>query len=654
MKKLPFFLVLMTTFLSSGLLTKVNNDNTLVNNQVVQKRAINTNVLETSFNETTKHDTNVLSPVFINTFIDSLDSLINYSNDESIRPSNVILRLNSDLMIVDENGKLLTNSTYSNGLSFKDAYDTFIKTKMLPVIYFNDANTKDALINFLNNTMCPIDMAVCSSDAELLKEVRSKDNGEAIRGIYDVSKNNLITKEEMVKIANTSYANTIILNDSQASEETIRYLESRFKAVWVINSEFSDLEIARLITDGVYGIVTSNVSEAINVFEYFNDTENKLYNVNRPAFNIAHRGNPITNYTNSLEGFIESYEKGATHIELDIMTTKDNKLVIMHDSELSISTNGRGNVADLTSEEIKQYKITKNANQMVIGDGVEIPFLDDVFKEFKGNGKIIVVEIKDSNVNTVNNLKTYLDEYDMYDQVVCIAFDNAQLVRCKEIIPEVPCATLNNMSESMFNDPSGLGVISLNRNNYSNDFNKGVFNENFDFNLAERGFLGFYWTYSNIAEIYTGINNGVLGITNDYCTTFETLPTKLLSPEDLVLSSIGELDEKTFELNYLQYNGEVSEKTIESKAFITRNNNDGTVSAILYGYFLGPNGSPRYRGTYFTDEVIFKVNSNNNDDTNGDNNLGLILGISIPIGVILIGFGIAIPLILKNKKEKNN
>ena len=69
MKKLPFFLVLMTTFLSSGLLTKVNNDNTLINNQVVQKRAINTNVLETSFNETTKHDTNVLSPVFINTFL---------------------------------------------------------------------------------------------------------------------------------------------------------------------------------------------------------------------------------------------------------------------------------------------------------------------------------------------------------------------------------------------------------------------------------------------------------------------------------------------------------------------------------------------------------------------------------------------------------
>ena len=108
MKKLPFFLVLMTTFLSSGLLTKVNNDNTLINNQVVQKKAINTNVLETSFNETTKHDTNVLSPVFINTFIDSLDSLINYSNDESIRPSNVILRLNSVLMLVDENGKLLS------------------------------------------------------------------------------------------------------------------------------------------------------------------------------------------------------------------------------------------------------------------------------------------------------------------------------------------------------------------------------------------------------------------------------------------------------------------------------------------------------------------------------------------------------------------
>ena len=37
MKKLPFFLVLMTTFLSSGLLTKVNNDNTEFRNRLEKR-----------------------------------------------------------------------------------------------------------------------------------------------------------------------------------------------------------------------------------------------------------------------------------------------------------------------------------------------------------------------------------------------------------------------------------------------------------------------------------------------------------------------------------------------------------------------------------------------------------------------------------------
>ena len=646
MKKIGFLFVLTLSLFSMSLSTKINNYQ--INNNF-SKEAINNGVIEKSFNDTIKPKTNLLSPVFANTFINSLDDLISYNKSETSRPSNIILKINKDLNLIDENNNLLINDLFSSGMSFLYAYNTYIKEKMLPVIYFDNEEAKDSLSNFLDTTLCPIDMALCSNNPSLLKSIRSTNNGSMVRGILDLKDTTNFNKEEAIKLANTSFANTIILSEAQASEEVIRYLESRFKSVWVnTSSDTSDLEIAKLITDGVYGIISPKVKEALNVFTYFENTDNKTTNVNRPSFNIAHRGNPITNYTNSLEGFIESYERGATHIELDVMSTTDNKLVVMHDNSLAVSTNGYGYVSNMSSEEIKQFKITKNANGMEIGGGVNIPFLDDVFKEFKGNNKIIIVEIKDSNPNTVSNLKTYLDEYDMYNQVVIIAFDNNQLIRCKDLIPEVPCATLNNMNNTMFNDITANGVAGLNLNNYGNDFNKGVFNEDFDFDLAERGFLGYYWTYSNISEIYNGLINGVVGITNDYPTTMELFPTKLVVNDELGVTSVDNLLDTTFEANYLMYNGKISEKTLEAKPFIYEENSDGTISAILQGLFLGPSGSPRYRGVYFSDVITIKVGSESGSPQK--TNLGLILGISIPLGVILLGGGIALYFVIKKKK----
>ena len=73
MKKSKFFVVPFLMFLCTGFsLNKLDSTFNLkcVNNSVLKA---NSRVIEKSFNETTKHETNVMSPVFINTFINSLD-----------------------------------------------------------------------------------------------------------------------------------------------------------------------------------------------------------------------------------------------------------------------------------------------------------------------------------------------------------------------------------------------------------------------------------------------------------------------------------------------------------------------------------------------------------------------------------------------------
>ena len=657
MKKSKFFVVPFLMFLCTGFsLNKLDSTFNLksVNNSVLKA---NSRVIEKSFNETTKHETNVMSPVFINTFINSLDELKGYSENEATRPSNILLRINKDIELVNESGESL-------GISFEEAYETYIKEKMLPVIYFDTEEVATALKTYLDETFCPLDMAVCSSDPTLLKQVRNDGNGQKIRGILDYSNNDEAPLVDYVNVANSSWATTVILSQEFATEENIRYIESRFKSVWVNVTDYSDINIVRLVTDGVYGIITENVSEALDTFKVFENTDNAKYNMNRVPFNIGHRGLPYQSYENSMEGYRMAYEVGATHIETDVMITKDKKLVVMHDKELEKATNGAGLVADKTSDELKQLKITKYKNLQGDNEGVPIPFLDDIFKEFKGNGKIIVVEIKDANPETVTVLKEYMDEYDMYDQVVFISFTESQLKLCKQLMPEVPCATLNNYSDSMFTKTTSDGVVNLNMFNFSNDFNRGVFTKEFDFNLAERGFTSFYWTFDQVSSLYTGAQNGISGLTTDHADVLGDFATKIIpiEGETYTFDPYKPIEEQKYNVKYVNYKGEISEDTLEASAIITEENSDGTYSVILQAQFLGPNSVPRYRAVVFSDVVTLEEGSQTPDNPEEptdpvepdepNDNLPLIIGLSVAGGAVVIGGGIGAGIYFFKRKKK--
>lgn len=67
----------------------------------------------------------------------------------------------------------------------------------------------------------------------------------------------------------------------------------------------------------------------------------------------AHRGAMSTHPENTLPAFEEAVRLGAQMIEFDIQLTKDGALVLMHDTTVDRTTNGKGKVADLTLAELK-------------------------------------------------------------------------------------------------------------------------------------------------------------------------------------------------------------------------------------------------------------------------------------------------------------
>lgn len=79
----------------------------------------------------------------------------------------------------------------------------------------------------------------------------------------------------------------------------------------------------------------------------------------------AHRANTNASYIqgipdNSLPNIEKAIELGVDMIEVDVRTTLDGELVLMHNETINETTEGSGKVSELTLAQIKSYKMKKN------------------------------------------------------------------------------------------------------------------------------------------------------------------------------------------------------------------------------------------------------------------------------------------------------
>ena len=62
---------------------------------------------------------------------------------------------------------------------------------------------------------------------------------------------------------------------------------------------------------------------------------------------IAHRGNHTHAPENSLKSISEAIDVGADYVEIDLRSTRDGQLILMHDETVDRMTNLNGKVKDL-------------------------------------------------------------------------------------------------------------------------------------------------------------------------------------------------------------------------------------------------------------------------------------------------------------------
>jgi glycerophosphoryl diester phosphodiesterase len=112
---------------------------------------------------------------------------------------------------------------------------------------------------------------------------------------------------------------------------------------------------------------------------------------------FGHRGIQEEHQENTLAGFQRAAELGLDGVELDVVLTKDRRLVVFHDRDTKRLTGTPGTITAMTWPEIQQLTIKRelNVGNKVIDYGREakIALLADVLEEI--GGKLLVdIEIK--------------------------------------------------------------------------------------------------------------------------------------------------------------------------------------------------------------------------------------------------------------------
>ena len=166
------------------------------------------------------------------------------------------------------------------------------------------------------------------------------------------------------------------------------------------------------------------------------------YLSNNPnVLNIAHRGGLGLSPENTIISFQRAIKEGADILELDIRSTSDSILVLLHDKTVDRTTNGKGRISELTLKEAKRlnagYRWTEN-------DSLSFPFRTlnikiPTFNEFLTNFKDynLNIEIKQHHDFIAKKLCESIKENQIQDNVVIGSFNDEVLDEFRFYCPDV-------------------------------------------------------------------------------------------------------------------------------------------------------------------------------------------------------------------------
>jgi len=164
---------------------------------------------------------------------------------------------------------------------------------------------------------------------------------------------------------------------------------------------------------------------------------------------IAHGNGRALLPGNTLEAAINALAVGADVLELDVHLTSDEVLVVRHDAVIDTTTNGYGEIAQMTLADIQAFDVgfhEVDYPNLVAPPGIRVPTLRSLFERLPSSRYLI--ELKPLTTEPADKLCAIIIEYELADQVIVGSFHDSVLSYFREICPNVPTSLAQ--SEAMW------------------------------------------------------------------------------------------------------------------------------------------------------------------------------------------------------------
>ncbi|MFB4162352.1 glycerophosphodiester phosphodiesterase [Alteribacillus sp. JSM 102045] len=236
----------------------------------------------------------------------------------------------------------------------------------------------------------------------------------------------------------------------------------------------------------------------------------------KQILNISHRGASGYAPENTMAAFEKAVDMKSEMFELDVQMSKDGELVVIHDTTVDRTTDGTGEVKDLTYDEIAELDAGSFFSEEF--EGEKIPTLGEVLDQFKGRSGILIelkshskypgIEQKVADELTSRNM-----DKPNNNKIIVQSFDHESMETFHSILPSVPVGVLLNYS------PDGISEAELSDFAQYADYvnpNKDMIDADLLERIHDFEMETHPWTVRDQESADYLLNLGVDGIITDY------------------------------------------------------------------------------------------------------------------------------------------
>jgi glycerophosphoryl diester phosphodiesterase len=163
---------------------------------------------------------------------------------------------------------------------------------------------------------------------------------------------------------------------------------------------------------------------------------------NRKPILVGHRGAGALAPENTLAAFRVAADLGIDGVEFDVQLTKDGHPIVFHDDDVQRLTDGAGQVADLTLNELKF--LDAGARFAPGFRGEHIPSLRDALDFLRGTDLLLFVELKAPwrYPGIEDAVVSLIREFGLVERVLVSTFHHPALHALHRLAPEIALAEL--------------------------------------------------------------------------------------------------------------------------------------------------------------------------------------------------------------------